>query len=102
QTQRPEQSVPHRLSQWLASDLFNDQAEQRVVGVVVLVGCTRRKIGWVCKGNGQQLGWGPNPGRVMVHTLPDFGGIAVVVETATHVQQLGEGDVVAIGHTRDV
>jgi hypothetical protein len=28
---------------------------------------------------------------------PDFGGIAVVVEAATHFQQLGDGDIVAIG-----
>jgi len=41
-TQRPEQPVLHRLGQWPAIDLFSDEAEQRVVGVVVLVNHTRK------------------------------------------------------------
>ena len=100
--QRPEQPVVHRPGQWLAIDLFGDEAEQRVVGVVVLVGCTRREVGWVRECNGQQFVRGPNLGRVMVHARRDFGGIGVVVEAATHLQQLGDSDVVAVGHARDV
>jgi hypothetical protein len=43
--QRPEQPVLHRPSQWFAIDLLGDEAEKRVVGVVVFVGGTRRKLG---------------------------------------------------------
>jgi hypothetical protein len=38
----------------------------------------------------------------VVGALRELWGIEVVVETAAHIQQLGDGDVVAIGHARDV
>ena len=52
--------------------------------------------------NRQQFSCGPDPGRVMVHACRDFGGIGVIVETAPHFQQLGDGDLVAVGYARDV
>ena len=97
-TQRPEQPILHRLGQRLAIDLLGDEAEQRVVGVAVLEGRTRRKVGRVRERNGQQFVRGPNLGRVTVNARRDFGGIGVVVEAAAHFQQLGDGDVVAVGH----
>ncbi len=39
---------------------------------------------------------------VTVQARRKFGGIGVIVETAAHFQQLGDGDVVAVGHARDV
>jgi hypothetical protein len=52
--------------------------------------------------DGQQFGRGPNLGRVTVQACRDFGGIGVIVDAATHFQQLGDGDVVAVGHSREV
>ncbi len=72
-TQRPEQPVLHRLREWLAIDFFSDEAEQRVVGVVVLVGCPGREVWWVRERNRQQFGRGPNLGRVTVDARRDFG-----------------------------
>ncbi len=100
--QRPEQSVLHRPGQRLAIDLLGDEAEQRVVGVVVLEGRTGREVGRVRERDGQQFVRGPNLGRVTVDARREFGGIGVVVEAAAHFQQFGDGDVVAVGHARDV
>ena len=51
--QGTEQPVLHRLSERLAIDLFNDETQQRIVGVVVFELCTRREIGWVRECNCQ-------------------------------------------------
>ena len=48
-----EQPVVHYLRQRLAVDFFSDETEKRIVGVVVLVLCTRREIGWVRECNCQ-------------------------------------------------
>jgi hypothetical protein len=53
QSQRAEQPVLHHLRQRLAFDLFSDETEKGIVGVDVLVLCTRREIGWVRKCNCQ-------------------------------------------------
>ena len=100
--QRPEQPVLHRPGQWLAIDLLGDEAEQRVVGVVVFVGGTRRKVGRARERDGQQLLCGPDLGRVTVHAGRELGSISVVVEAAAHLQQFVDRDVVAVGHARDV
>ena len=76
--QRSEQPVPHRLSEWLAIDLFNNETQQRIVGIVVLVSCTGRGVGWARKSNGQQLSGGPNLGWVIVNARRDFGGVGVI------------------------
>jgi hypothetical protein len=88
----------HCLRQWLASGLFDDEAEQQVVGVAVLEGCAGWEVGFVGEGKGQQLGRDPNPVGVMIHACRDFRGVCVVVEAAAHVQQFGDGDVAAVGH----
>ena len=100
--QRPEQPVLHRLGQRPAIDLLGDEAEQRVVGVVVFVGGTGREVGRARERDGQQLVRGPDLGRVTVDGRRELGGVGVVVEAAAHLQQLGDGDVVAVGHARDV
>ena len=46
---------PHRLSQRLAVDFFDDNAEQRVIGLAVLLGCARRKVGWVRERDGEKF-----------------------------------------------
>src|SRR4029077_16818 len=45
---------------------------------------------------------GPNLGWVCVYGLRDYGVVGVIVEAAPHFQQLGDGDVVAVGHTRHI
>ena len=97
-----EQPVVHYLRQRLAVEFFSDETEKRIVGVVVLVLFTRQEIGRMPECNCQQLGGSPNLGRVSVYGLRDYGVVRVVVEAAAHFQQLGDGDVIAVGHVRDV
>src|SRR6185312_5288589 len=58
--------------------------------------------GLVREGDGEELGRRPNASGVVVHVCGDFGSIGVVVETAANVEQVGDGDVVTVGHARDV
>src|SRR5262249_17427978 len=50
---RLEQPFLHSRGQRSAIHLLGDEAEQHVVGIVVLVLCTRREIGWVRECNCQ-------------------------------------------------
>ena len=52
--------------------------------------------------DGQHFVRGPDLGRVSVEACRDLGCIGVVVEAAAHLQQLGDSDLVAVGHARDV
>ena len=50
----------------------------------------------------QHFGWGPNLGRVTVEDRPELGVVVVAVKAAAHLQQFGDGDLVAAGDARDV
>ena len=102
QAQRPEQSILHRPGQRLAIDALRDEAEQRIVRIVVLESRPRREVGRVRESDRQQFFRRPDPGRIAVGARREFGGVQVVVEAAAHLQQFGEGDVLAVGHTRHV
>lgn len=52
--------------------------------------------------DGQRSDRRPSFGRVIVDARRSFLGIGVVIETATHFQQLDDGDLVAVGHACDV
>jgi len=45
---------------------------------------------------------GPNLGWVCVCGRRDYGVVGVIVETTAHFQQLGDGNLVAVGHSRDI
>ena len=101
--QWPEQAVLKDPGQRLSVfALLGDEAEQRVVGVVVVKGRTGREVRRVLERDGQHLVRGPDLGRVSVEACRDLGRIGVVVEAAAHLQQVGDGDLVAVGRARNV
>ena len=56
----------------------------------------------MCERDGEQLGRGPDSVQVMIHALPHLGVIGVVIEAAAHLEQLGDRDLVTVGHACDV
>ena len=96
QAQRSEQTVLETTGQRLPVDLFRNEAEQRVVGVGVVEGRTGWKVERVLERDRQHFGWGPNLGRVTVEDRPELGVVVVAVKAAAHLQQFGDGDLVAV------
>ena len=54
------------------------------------------------EGDSEELRRDPDFSWVLVHARRYFGSVGVVVEAAAHLEQLCDGDLVAIGHARDV
>jgi hypothetical protein len=52
--------------------------------------------------NRQHFGWGPNLGPVTLEDGPKIRIVVVGVKAAAHIQQFSDGDLVTIGHVRDV
>ena len=102
QTQRSEQSVVHDLRERFPVDLFRNEAEQRVVSVGVVKVRTGREVGRMRERDCQHLGWRPDLGRVTLEDCPERRVVVVSVKTTAHIQQFTDGDLVAIGHIRDV
>ena len=90
------------LRQRAPADLLGDQAEQRVVGVAVLVGGVGRELRRVPERDVQHLLRCPGLRRVGIHggRKRRVGGVAV--QAAAHLQKLCDGDVLAVGHIRYV
>ena len=102
QAQRSEQTVLETTGQRLPVHLFCNEAKQRVVGVGVVEARTGWEVGRVLERDRQHFGWGPDLGRVTVEDRPELGVVVVGVKAAAHIQQFCDGDVVAVGHARDV
>ena len=85
-----------------AAGLLGDQAQQRVVRVAVLVGRARREFRRVPERDIQDLLRRPGLRRVGIQSGREFGRVRVVVQPAAHLQQLCDGDVLAVGHVRNV
>ena len=85
-----------------AVDPLDDEAEEGVVGVaVVVVGAGREQRG-VPEGDVQHLLRRPDLRRVGVQGVGEAGVVRVAVQAAAHRQQLGDRDVLAVRHPRDV
>ena len=102
QAERAEQSVLELLGQRAPADLLGDQTQQCVVGVAVLVGRVGRELRRVPERDVQHLLRCPDLRRVGIQGRRELGRVRVAVEPAAHLQQLGDGDVLAVGHVRNV
>jgi hypothetical protein len=60
------------------------------------------EVGRVLERDRQHFSRGPNLGRVTLEDRPELGVVVIGVKAAAHIQQLGDGDLVAIGNARDV
>src|SRR5262249_56010882 len=91
-----------RAGQRLPLDFLRNEAKQRIVGVGVAEIRTRWEVGRVLESDRQHFGWGPNLGRVTLEDRPELRVIVVRVKATAHVQQFSDGNLVAVGHARDV
>ena len=102
ESERTEQSVLELLGQRAPADLLGDETQQRVVGVVVLVGGVGRELRRVPERDRQYLLRCPDLRRVGIQSRRKLRRGRVVVEAAAHLQQLCDGDVLAVGHIWNV
>ena len=97
QVERIEQALLEQLGDGLAGDVLHHQSEQDVVGVRVLPGRPRREQRRLAERQGQELVGSPDPFGVLVDCPLEHGVLGVAGQSAAHVEQLGDRDVVAVG-----
>ena len=102
EAERAVQPVGELLGQRPPADLLGDQAQQRVVGVAVLVVGVRREVRRPLERDVQHLLRCPDLRQIGVEGGRHLRCARVAVEPAAHLQQVGEGDVLAVWHVRNV
>jgi hypothetical protein len=86
----------------LPTDLLGDQAEQYVIGVAVVEGGARREDRWATERDGQDLLRCPDLRRVGIQGRCELACTRIAIKPAAHRQQFCDGDVLAVGHIRNV
>src|SRR5919202_1452570 len=98
--ERPKNTVLEHVLDRPAGDLFNDQAKQNVIRIRVMDALAQRKVGLVLEGDREEVLRIPHFSRLGVSLLVEALVVTIIVESAGHIEQVADGNVVAVRNLR--